>query len=60
MSSQRKKTAKKPCKGEIVRIGGHDWCVGEKIESKWKYSKLNKPKPRSKTSKNRTRSSRKQ
>jgi hypothetical protein len=30
------------CRGEIVHIDGRDWCVGEKIISKWKYSKLNK------------------
>jgi hypothetical protein len=51
MSSQRKKTAKKPCQGEIVRIGGHDWCVGEKIQSKWKHSKLNKTKKTKKQNK---------
>jgi hypothetical protein len=35
---------KKECKapGEIITISGKQYCVGEKIVSKWKHSKLNK------------------
>lgn len=30
--------------GTLVKIGGKWWCIGEKLSSKWKYSKLNKTK----------------
>jgi hypothetical protein len=33
---------KKPCRGTLEYIDGKWWCVGEKIISKWKHSKLNK------------------
>jgi len=35
---------KTPCKGKgtLEYIDGKWWCIGEKIDSKWKHSKLNK------------------
>ena len=42
-----KKTCKSP--GSLVTIHGKTYCVGEKIQSKWKHSRLNK------TKKNKTR-----
>jgi hypothetical protein len=30
--------------GTLENIGGKWWCIGEKITSKWKHSKLNKSK----------------
>lgn len=35
-----------PCKspGTLINIGGKWWCIGEKLSSKSKYSKLNKSK----------------
>lgn len=42
---------KKPCTGDIVTIDGHRFCVGEKIISKWKYSKLNRTQKKKKNKK---------
>jgi hypothetical protein len=40
----------KPCTGDLVVIDGKNWCVGEKIISKWKHSKRNQARtPRKKT-----------
>jgi hypothetical protein len=45
--------SKKPCTGELVFVDGKQWCIGEKLSSKWKYSKLNKSE-RKKTKRRRT------
>lgn len=37
-----RKTCKSP--GSLVTIQGKVYCVGEKIQSKWKHSRLNKTK----------------
>ena len=44
------KTCKSP--GSLVVIQGKSYCVGEKIQSKWKHSRLNQPK--TKKNKNKT------
>ena len=43
---------KKTCTGELVFVDGKYWCIGEKIISKWKYSKFNKSKKNKKSKKN--------
>ena len=48
---------KKTCKGtgSMVKINGRKYCVGEKIVSKWRYSKRNKTTKRKQKSTSHTR-----
>lgn len=49
---------KPPCKGTLAYIDGKWWCIGEKMISKWKYSKLNKTNNNRRRKKTHTRKSR--
>jgi hypothetical protein len=53
LGTKSKKTPTCTGTGSLVHIDGRDWCVGEKIVSKWKHSKRNRKttKKRSKTTK---------
>ena len=46
---------KPPCKGTLAYIDGKWWCIGEKMISKWKYSKFNKTNKNKNKNKNRRR-----
>ena len=50
---------KKPCTGELVFVDGKYWCIGEKIISKWKYSKFKNQKNQKKSKKNKKNNKRK-